>query len=141
ALNCVAYNIANATGAGFSFSSSGGNQLAVNCIAEAVVGNAYTGGGNNSFDRLINCAGYNNGANYTVADRLQVESFHALSGSPFVAAGSLNFALNSTASAGAALRAAGFPSSWPGLSTSNYLDIGAAQHQDTPATAGAVIFM
>lgn len=48
---------------------------------------------------------------------------------PFVAKASANWALNTTAGAGALLRATGFPGMLPGLTTSvGYLDIGPYQH-------------
>lgn len=53
-----------------------------------------------------------------------------LTGDPFTAASSGDFSLNSTAGAGAACRAAGFPGILPGALTTGYVDIGAAQHQD-----------
>lgn len=62
-----------------------------------------------------------------------------LSGDPFVASGSGNYALNTTAGAGAACRAAGIPGAFPGGLTTGYIDIGAAQHQD-PA-GGLVIII
>ena len=57
-----------------------------------------------------------------------------LTGGPFVNAASGNFALNTTAGAGAACRAVGYPGVLPGGLTTGYLDIGAAQHAD-PAVA------
>ena len=62
----------------------------------------------------------------------------SLSGNPFVASGSQNFALNGTAGAGAAVRAVGTPLGFGSngtVYTANYLDVGAAQHQG--ATGGA----
>jgi hypothetical protein len=51
----------------------------------------------------------------------------SLSGDPFVAGGSANFALNSTAGAGAAARSAGFPGALNNGGT-GYIDIGPLQH-------------
>lgn len=53
-----------------------------------------------------------------------------LSGDPFVGRTSANFALNNTAGAGAACRAAGFPGV-TGLIGTGYADIGPLQHQDS----------
>lgn len=53
-----------------------------------------------------------------------------LTGDPFVDAANGNFALNATAAAGAAARAAGYPGLLPNGTTTGYLDMGAAQHQD-----------
>lgn len=54
-----------------------------------------------------------------------------LTGDPFINATAKNFALNTIAGAGAACRAAGFPGAFPAGVTTGYVDIGAAQHQDT----------
>jgi hypothetical protein len=54
----------------------------------------------------------------------------SLTGNPFTASASGDFSLNSTAGAGAAVRAAGWPGVFPGGLTTGYLDGGAAQHQD-----------
>lgn len=54
-----------------------------------------------------------------------------LSADPFVAGGSGNFALNTTAGAGEACRAAGLPGTFPAGTTIGYPDMGAAQHQDS----------
>lgn len=53
-----------------------------------------------------------------------------LSGSPFTNAGSGDFSLNNTAGAGAAVRDAGRPNTWPGGSFTGYPDLGAVFHQD-----------
>lgn len=60
----------------------------------------------------------------------------ALSADPFissVSSGAGNWGLSTTA-AGLSLRAVGFPATYIDVTTVDYLDIGAAQHQDTPAT-------
>ena len=54
-----------------------------------------------------------------------------LTGDPFTNAAGGVFALNNTASAGAACRAAAYPGAFRGGLTTGYLDIGAAQHQDS----------
>lgn len=59
-----------------------------------------------------------------------------LSGDPFVNAGSQNFALDNTASEGAACRAASLPGAKRGGGT-QYLDLGAFQHQE--AAAGGML--
>ena len=61
-----------------------------------------------------------------------------LTGDPFTNAGSGDFSLNNTAGAGAALRAAGFPGTMPGGTTTGYHDIGVAQHAD-PASSGTPV--
>ena len=49
---------------------------------------------------------------------------------PFVNRAGQNWGLNSTAGAGALVRAAGFPGAFRGTSTTGHLDGGAVQHQD-----------
>lgn len=58
----------------------------------------------------------------------------ALSADPFVDGDNGNFALNATAGGGAALRDVAFPTTFPGGTTANYQDVGAAQAQ---SSAGA----
>lgn len=63
----------------------------------------------------------------------------ALSGDPTVAGASNNFALNNTAGAGAAARAAGFPGVFQTGGT-GFQDIGALQHAD-PGGAGGMLYV
>lgn len=58
-----------------------------------------------------------------------------LTADPFVSKSTGNFALNSTAGGGAALKALGFPVTFPLGLTQNYLDIGVAQSQASAAVA------
>jgi len=60
-----------------------------------------------------------------------------LTGDPTVAGASNNFALNNTAGAGAACRAAGFPGVFT-VGGTGYKDLGPLQHQDSPATTTIV---
>lgn len=57
---------------------------------------------------------------------------------PFVNGGSLNFALNNTASGGAAVRGAGFPGVL-GTGGTGYADGGALQHQDSASSTVVMI--
>lgn len=61
-----------------------------------------------------------------------------LTADPFINAAGNVYHLNTTAGGGAALRAAGFPGLFPGGLTTGYLDIGAAQHQDS-ASGGSTV--
>lgn len=134
--NCAAYNNGRD---GFRASVSGG-QYYINCIAEA---NAAFGFNANAIFsiRLLNCATFNNTSGATNLNGLVNESVGLVTGSSsfFVNAAGNDFALNSTAGAGAAARAAGFPGIFPAGATTSYLDIGAAQSQGTPGAAGAGI--
>lgn len=132
AVNCIAYGNTGATTDGFQH---GGTSAAfyINCIAEN--NGRYGFNPSNAADCiLINCAHFNNGtAGVNSAQTMQEINTLALSASPFVAAATQDFRLNSTASAGASCRAAGYPSTWPAVSASmlSYDDIGAAQSRAT----------
>lgn len=54
-----------------------------------------------------------------------------LTGDPFTNGASGDFSLNNTAGAGAACRAAGYPGVFINGLTTGYIDLGAAQHQDS----------
>jgi hypothetical protein len=54
----------------------------------------------------------------------------ALTGDPFTAAASDNYALDNTANEGAACRGTGYPLTFPGGFTTATLDVGAVQHAD-----------
>lgn len=134
ALNCTAYGN---TADGFNVSSTAasiGNHL-VNCLSVSNTGYGFNAGSASAFVDLINCATYNNtsGAFHLLS---LTDGAVALTGNPFVNAAGGNFALNSTTGAGAAARAAGTPGAFPGALTTGYLDIGAAQHQDTGGGGG-----
>ncbi len=63
-----------------------------------------------------------------------------LTADPFVSRAGRNFAPNTTAGGGAAIRAAAYPTTWPSGTTLSYHDVGAAQHQDTGGTSGGFVF-
>lgn len=65
-----------------------------------------------------------------------------LTGTPFTNSSTLDFSLNATAGAGAAVRAAGVPISYSGLLGTGYPDAGLFQHQDSGgggAVAGSFV--
>jgi hypothetical protein len=136
---CTSYGNTGANGHGFSVVD---RASLINCLA---TGNAHYGFTNSSGadfqSRLYNCAGYNNTSGNYDGNFLTTNNnigFVALSGDPFNNAAGGDFSLNNTAGAGASCRSAGFPTSYPQISTNNYLDIGAADHQD-PASGVTVI--
>lgn len=93
-------------------------------------GNAYfnnTSGARNGIDSTAGILGV--GAYTNVFDVI-------LTGDPFTNAAGNVFTLNTTAGAGAAVRAAGLPGAFPGGLTTGYLDMGAAQHADPAAGGG-----
>ena len=133
--NCVAYSNGR-----HGFNLSGGTSgLVINCHAENNNSDGFLI--SNNLKVLINCSVYNNGTNFAIAgNNSNTGSITITVGSVFVNAASGNFLLNSTTSQGASLRAGADPSSFPGGLTSNYRDIGAAQHQDS-GSGGGVIFL
>jgi hypothetical protein len=93
--------------------------------------------------RIINCAGYNNTTNgdYPSANvtTLSLRGFVSLSADPYVNRSSADFTPNSVTGGGAALKSAAFPTSYPGVGTSNYQYIGAITPQPShggPANSG-----
>jgi hypothetical protein len=77
---------------------------------------------------LNNAAGNNTTANFRPPLATWNPSCITLTVDPFTNAAGGDFTPNNTAGGGALLRAAGFPTSWPGLATTNNIDSGAAQH-------------
>lgn len=60
-----------------------------------------------------------------------------LTGDPFTSPGAGgDWSLNNTAGAGAACRAAGFPGTFSGTSTTGFIDVGATQHQSAASSGG-----
>ncbi len=161
-LRCIAYANTGATVDGFTHTGNYGS-VYINCVAH---GNGRDGirlADAASADSVVvrNCiimsnGGYGvNSVTTTWADALIDYNFFRLntsgdynklpagahdvdlSGDPFQNAAGADFSLNSTAGAGAAVRAAGWPGVMPGGTTTGYLDGGAIQHQD-PAASGFV---
>ncbi len=127
AINCVAYGNGSH---GFAFSSAG-TAILVNCYSEANSGYAFA---STSTGVLVlqTCGAYSNSSgriNTATVPTVDLGAIN-LTGSAFVNAAAGNFALNTTAGAGAQLRAASYPATYPGGLTANFNDIGAAQHQD-----------
>lgn len=128
-MNCVSYGNGR-----HGFASGGGNALVwANLIAEGNGGwgfNLTSDGAKATF----NLAHWNNtsgGVSFGLTPKMEFGSI-ALGATPFVAAASQDFRLNSAA-AGLLCRAAGFPADWSSLSLAaglDYADIGAFQHQD-----------
>lgn len=137
AINCVSYN----NGArGFYFGNTADEPvIAINCIAEA--NGSYGFYTNTGHGQLINCGDFNNTSGRknspTTMWNADIGTVTG-SGSFFVAAGSGNFALNSTVGAGVSARAAAFPSQFPLALTARFADVGAAQHQDSGGASGPV---
>ena len=106
----------------------------INCHAESNSGYGFNFTTANRV--LINCSYYGNTSGGVFANTVAMSDTGAIAvtvGSVFVNAAAFNFLLNKTASQGALLQAAADPSIFPRGDTKNYRDIGAAQHQDSPA--------
>lgn len=129
--NCVAYNNGRD---GFRQSTTNSCNY-TNCIAESNTGTGFNGTGTLRCATLKNCAGFSSGTNVDATGFPFQYGFVTGSGSFFTNPGAGDFSLNNTAGAGAAARAAGFPGVYPTGTTTGYLDIGGAQHQD-PASGG-----
>lgn len=133
-VNCVAYGNGRD-----GFRIDGANTLLINCIAESNTGVGFNLSPTNpASGQLYNCAGYSAGTNINLGTGSFVSNtgFVTGTGSFFTNAASGDFSLNNTAGQGAALRAAGIPGVFPVGLTTGYLDIGAAQHQDTGGGGG-----
>jgi hypothetical protein len=136
ALNCVAYGNGRA---GFDLTGNAGfGSYLGNCIAYHNSNEGFATDGVKSGAFLLNCAGGNNtSGNYNATNLTNVENFVPLSGDPFADSSSADFSLNNTTGSGRACRATGFPGVLPRGTTTGFLDIGVAQHQDTLGTVGA----
>lgn len=128
AINCLAYGNGQ-----HGMTSVNIPSLFINCISE---GNTLFGFATNTGSaNLINCASYNNGSGRygTTSGGRLFSDVNGVAGSAsfFNNAAGLDFTLNDVAGAGALLRGAGFPTSFPVPANSNFSDIGPIQHQDS----------
>lgn len=136
--NCIAYNngrdgFRTTTGASVS------RMILTNCIAESNAGWGANSLAANFPSLTSRCAFYNNTSGATTGTITDVAALTP-TGSVFTNAAAADFSLNATANRGALLRAAGYVDIntnvyLRGLTTS-YIDVGAAQHQDTGGGGG-----
>jgi hypothetical protein len=132
--NCVAYSITGALQVGIGIVGP-----IVNCITD----NCTIGYGSSSSigpPLLINCADYNSTTPYDKTHYIGVYNFIQLTADPFVTPGTTigaDFTLNAATYGGALVRALSLPISFPGLSSTNYRDIGAIQHQGSTGSANS----
>lgn len=114
--------------------------VVTNCHAESNTGAGFSV---TTLDNaLLNCSAYNNtgGATSFAGNNVSNIGFITVTvGSVFVNAAAFNFLLNNLANQGALLRAAADPATFPRGLTSNYRDIGAAQHKDSPSTTNIFV--
>jgi hypothetical protein len=102
----------------------------VNCVSENNGGVDYNNQGSGGSSIVLHkCGSYQTPSRLAVAsNQIYADINPILGGSSFFTnAASGDFSLNSTANAGALLRALGFPTTFPGGLTANYSDVGAAQ--------------
>lgn len=114
------------------------NSVFVNNTGYGISSNGVNLAASGKYQVLMN---YNAFYNNTAGARLNVptgDNSVTLTGDPFTNGGALDFSLNTTAGAGAALRATGFPGVLQAGGT-GYLDIGALQHQDPAGGGGSAI--
>ncbi len=128
-VNCVTY--ANGRD-GFRFTNND-RVFMENCIAEDNTGTGFNASSTTSPVVLRNCAAFSNGTDFLLGSGVAVFNIDSVTGSAsfFTNPGSGDFSLNNNGGGGAAARAAGYPGVFPGGLTTGYIDIGAAQHQDS----------
>lgn len=139
AINCVAYN--NGLD---GFRINDGKNTLINCIAESNAGIGFRGTiGTDGAIWLNNCAVFSNTGGNVSLGTGRTRNIGQVTGTAsfFTNAASGDFSLNNTASAGASARAAGIPGEFPNGTTTGYVDIGAAQHQDTGGGGGGGSFV
>jgi hypothetical protein len=131
--NCTSYGNGR-----HGFNCSDSEPVFINCIAEANGSYGFNSG--QILTQMVNCATYNNTSGATNLTGVKPSNLGAVagSGSFFTNAAGGDLSLNTTTGAGAALRAAGIPGTFPSGTTVGYLDIGAAQHADPASSGGGV---
>lgn len=133
---CIAY--ANGRDGARGTGATGGDGLSVrNCIFVNNSGFGLNSATTNWANQLADI-NYNAYYNNTSGARNQVPTGAndvTLTSDPFVAGGTNNFALTTTAGGGGACRAAGFPGALQ-VGGTGFIDIGALQHQDSGGSAG-----
>jgi hypothetical protein len=119
---CTSRGNTGASGWGFDV-AAGGHFFG--CLAYGNAAGSFRGSASGSLSEwLFNCAYDTAPANLAAAANVGGIS---LTADPFRDAAGNDFSPNGAAGGGALLRHAGWPSSWPGLSTPSYPDVGASQ--------------
>ena len=118
-----------AAGGTSSHGFSTANSILIACLATNNAGYGF-GGGTNS-NTYVNCFTYLNSQGTINSGSILLNIGATAVNDPYVNLAGGNYGLNNTAGAGASVRAAGWPSTWVGLSsTTSYSDGGAVQHAD-----------
>jgi hypothetical protein len=130
--NCVTYNNA---AAGFRNVADG--NIFINCIAEDNTAEGFLNTAAN-LSLLHGCAAFSNSTDFSLGTDNFTTNDEDITGSSsfFVNAASANFGLNSNSPGGEDLKAVGHPGAFANGTTTGYLDIGAAQHQDSGTGGG-----
>jgi len=121
-------------------SSNGQAYIVNNVISESNTGWGFNMTHTTAYSLLKNVAYFGNGSGaVTNTTAGHAVLFNSISGgsSFFTNAASGDFSLNNTASAGASARNTGYPATFLRGTTSTYLDVGAARHQDAGPKGGA----
>ena len=135
---CIAYNNGRD-----GFRSTSGSivsrMILQNCIADSNAGFGVNSAAADYPSIAVRCAFRNNGSGASTGSITEVDSLTPAS-IPFTDAPNRDFSLNNTAGSGALLRAAGYiefdSNLFPAGLTASYLDVGAAQHQDSGGGGG-----
>lgn len=125
AINCVAYNCVT----GFTSAS---NQD-IFCYKNLVAVNNTNLGFSNYYAPIVQCATYNNGADYSNSTDGRFYDCVSLTADPFNDPANNDFSLNSDAGGGELLKSRGFPHS---LGVTTYWDVNAIQREVTAGGGG-----
>ncbi len=131
--NCVVYGSVGAASIGFGLTNG---TRAIGCIDYGSAGTGFMSSGS-SANQLINCAAGGNLVDYDASfASYQKINCVTLTASPFTNAAGGDFSLNTTGGGGALCRGSGIPGIFPGIATTGYRDMGAAQTQSAGGTTG-----
>lgn len=106
------------------------SSLILNVLVEDAGGFSFNGSADTNNVLLKNCGSRNPTTDHTNNVSLGDGGLLEATADFFTDPDNDDFSLNNTAGGGASARAAGFPGVYPGASTTGFLDMGAAQHQD-----------
>ena len=158
--HCLSYNNSGASSDGFNTSSvtmlagcvaygngrSGfrpittanqANTLLIDCIGEGNLTANFDFQSTTVIGAIMHlCASYGGGGHLSGNPGKNIGFITQSAGSFFNNAAGGDFSLNNTVGQGALLRGTGFPGIFPAGTTTGYLDVGAAQHQDTGGGGG-----
>lgn len=130
---------------GFDIQAALAQGVFTNCYVQGAGGAGWNFGTAMDIVAMINCGGYNNtSGNFDVTkltNSYDQIGFLSPSADVFTNLAGGDLTLNNTAGAGALLRAAGWPSTYPGMTGTNYSDVGAYQSQAVSSGGGGASVM